>query len=93
MQVISLATDEAVPVSVLSKLQKAWNPDPAISLPVGSRLLRCTRKIMGVEDGVHEPECNVQELAFGIPWTVEDHIAAAVQAKQPMDILEFYRNR
>ena len=48
---------------------------------------------MGVEDGVHEPECNVQELAFGIPWTVEDHIAAAVQAKQPMDILEFYRNR
>ena len=88
-QVISLSTDEAVPVSVLSKLQKAWNPDPAISLPVGSRLLRCTRKIKGVEDGVHEPECNVQELAFGIPWTIEDHIAAAVQAKHPMDILEF----
>ncbi len=89
VQVMSISTDEVVPVSVLSKLQKAWNPDPAVSLPVGSRLLRCTRKIMGVEDGVHEPECYVQELAFGIPWTVEDHISAAVQAKHPMDILEF----
>ena len=28
VQVISLPTDEVVPVSVLSKLQKAWNPDP-----------------------------------------------------------------
>ena len=89
VQVISISTDEVAPVSVLSKLQKAWNPDPAVSLPVGSRLLRCTRKMMGVEDGVHEPECHVQELAFGIPWTVEDHISAAVQAKHPMDILEF----
>ena len=88
VQVVALSTDEVVPVSVLSKLQKAWSPDPAVSLPAGSRLLRCTRKIRGVEDGV-QTECNVQELAFGIPWTIEDHIAAAVQAKHPMDILEF----
>ena len=33
-------------------------------------------------------EMELRDLAFGIPWTVDEHIAAAVQAKHPMDILE-----
>ena len=93
VQVVSIPTDEVVPIPVLSKLQKSWNPDPNISIPVGSRLLRCTRKTMGEKEGVQIQDCsqtcNIQELAFGIPWTVDDHIIAAIQAKHPMDILEF----
>lgn len=92
VQVLSLPIDVEVPVAVLSKLSKVWNPDADVSIPPGSRLLRCTRKTTGVEKGVQqmdEQDHNIQELAFGIPWTVHEHIQAAVEAKHPMDILEF----
>ena len=91
VQVIVIPSNEDVPVPVLSKLQNVWNPAPNVSLPVGCRLLRCTRKTIGGDEGVqHSNQTGeVLELAFGIPWTVEEHIAAAVQSKHPMDILEF----
>ncbi len=86
VQVISLPADVEIPVAVLAKLSKVWSPDSNFSLPPGSRLSRCTRKTTGVDTGVQH---DIQELAFGIPWTVQEHIHAAVNAKHPMDILEF----
>ena len=64
IQVVSLPSEQVVPVPVLSKLQKAWNPDDIISLPAGSRLLRCTRKSHGGDEGVQGKSFSIQEGGF-----------------------------
>lgn len=80
---IPLEHKQVPPVEVLQKLPAPWKVDH-IDVPKGARLLRCTHREGGTVEGVQTDP--TRELAFGIPWTPEGHISAAVNAGHPLDL-------